>query len=935
MKKIFIILCFLFIPTFVFADESIDSVEKLKESLLNSSVEVVKLSNDITINSLDNNHYDINVDGVSRVLDLNGYTLTIGENVSAKIVFNSNNSTFTITDSKGTGLIKTNREFATVYSDYENNKIDLIDFDYENLRGNYMFSSSTTKTVKMNVDKVDFIYANNSPLSGGFDLTIKSLTVKPKEQNNPIGFYNDSSKVYLSDIVSNYSDIFVNNEEFTNDRTTTYARDVYFYDVENAGIIIKPALVTLKFHTNGGSTINDIEVLKGSKFREVKPSDPVKTDVEFYGWYYDNEFKKYIDINTPILEDMDIYARWSKKFSLVCYDLSRELENSGGGIKYNTELETYPSEISGYILENNEDNNYTAIPSDGYVFKGWAKNSKNGEIISTNPTLDFSFDSGNSGKIYLLFIKSVKVNFNTNGGNKIDSKIIGYSDKLDELPTPIREGFIFDGWYIDSSFSEEFGINTMIYEDITLYAKWKEIISSADVSFRIPYALLTPDTNLKPKDSKKYTATVKYIYKNSDLSYLNNESIFEKDNYYTYRIDFEPKDGYVFTNDTVFKFNGKVSECYGAIYQRQLEYMADDIPQIVKPVIKIKANNNKFTVTWDSQLAAVKYVLYKSTNNKKWSKGINITTNSYVDKSLTYGKTYYYKVKVCDKEKCSSLSKVVSKKVKPNKVNLSIKSAGTNNIKLSWDKVSTTGYVIYRSTNNKTWTRINTITKNTTLTYNNKYLSSNKTYYYKVRAYKVVGWSRIYGSYSEVVSTKTAPVKPKLSISLKDFNKFSLTISSSKGAKSYLIDRSLDNKTYKRIISLSESGSIIDSPLELGKTYYYRVRACNSKNRCSAWVYASKKATPMPPSIKLSTSSKKVIIELGKVKNVDGYELYRSTSKNGKYSKIATLDNETDLVITNKTTRWKTYYYKARSYMLKDGKKIYSSYTKIKSIMSK
>lgn len=41
-------------------------------------------------------------------------------------------------------------------------------------------------------------------------------------------------------------------------------------------------------------------------------------------------------------------------------------------------------------------------------------------------------------------------------------------------PAPTKEGFTFDGWYEDSTFSKEFDFNTPITDSMTLYAKWTE-----------------------------------------------------------------------------------------------------------------------------------------------------------------------------------------------------------------------------------------------------------------------------------------------------------------------------------------------------------------------------------------------------------------------------------------------------------------------------
>ena len=64
-----------------------------------------------------------------------------------------------------------------------------------------------------------------------------------------------------------------------------------------------------------------------------------------------------------------------------------------------------------------------------------------------------------------------------------------------------------------------------------------------------------------------------------------------------------------------------------------------------------------------------------------------------------------------------------------------------------------------------------------------------------------------------------------------------------------------------------------------------------------------------------------------------GYEVYRSNSKKGTYSKISTTNN---LSYTNsKLSKKKTYYYKVRAYKVVNNKKVYSSFSSIKSITSK
>lgn len=43
-----------------------------------------------------------------------------------------------------------------------------------------------------------------------------------------------------------------------------------------------------------------------------------------------------------------------------------------------------------------------------------------------------------------------------------------------EVKTPTRDGYTFDGWYVDKEYTAEFDFNTPIKENKTVYAKWAE-----------------------------------------------------------------------------------------------------------------------------------------------------------------------------------------------------------------------------------------------------------------------------------------------------------------------------------------------------------------------------------------------------------------------------------------------------------------------------
>lgn len=116
-----------------------------------------------------------------------------------------------------------------------------------------------------------------------------------------------------------------------------------------------------------------------------------------------------------------------------------------------------------------------------------------------------------------------------------------------------------------------------------------------------------------------------------------------------------------------------------------------------------------------------------------------------------------YKVTVVLKGKYSG-SKELRFTIKPKTQTITRVDRGDKNLKITWTKGTkgVTGYEIYRSTSLKgTYTRIATIQKIGTVSYTNKGLKANTTYYYKVRSYVVIGGKKIYGAFSPVKKNKT------------------------------------------------------------------------------------------------------------------------------------------------------------------------------------
>lgn len=109
------------------------------------------------------------------------------------------------------------------------------------------------------------------------------------------------------------------------------------------------------------------------------------------------------------------------------------------------------------------------------------------------------------------------------------------------------------------------------------------------------------------------------------------------------------------------------------------------------------------------------------------------------------------------KANTTTAEKKTTKIAKPSRVSkLKVKKTSKRVVKVSWKKQkNVSGYEVYRSTKkNRSFKKITTLKKAGKISYVNKKLKKGKTYYYKVRAYKVVSGKKVYGKFSTVKKIK-------------------------------------------------------------------------------------------------------------------------------------------------------------------------------------
>lgn len=187
-------------------------------------------------------------------------------------------------------------------------------------------------------------------------------------------------------------------------------------------------------------------------------------------------------------------------------------------------------------------------------------------------------------------------------------------------------------------------------------------------------------------------------------------------------------------------------------------------PVLATPSVTVKtAGYNSVKLSWKKVTGAAGYKVYRAAGKNGTYKTVKTiaggSTVSCTDGSLTTGTTYYYKIRAYWKSGSttvySAYSSIGSAKPVPAKAVISsIQNISGKKAAIRWKKVSgASGYKIYRATSkNGMYQCVKTVTSGSTLTWTNTGLKTGKTYYYRIRAYRTVKGTKIYGVYSDVKS---------------------------------------------------------------------------------------------------------------------------------------------------------------------------------------
>lgn len=274
-------------------------------------------------------------------------------------------------------------------------------------------------------------------------------------------------------------------------------------------------------------------------------------------------------------------------------------------------------------------------------------------------------------------------------------------------------------------------------------------VASGTNSIKLSWGKLSNVTGYRvyrSTDGKNFSY-IKTLKGNTVLNYVDKNLTLEKKYYYQVR-------GYVDDITLNKRFYGELSDVTSATILR--------VSQKVTSIDATMSSYNSIKLCWNKLSNVTGYRIYRSIDGKNFSylktlKGTKIIT--YTDKDLTTGTTYYYKVRAylddtkSNKRYYGAMSASVKEKPILDKVTIkSVTNSSAKKATLSWNKVTgASGYEIYQaSSKTGIYTKVKTITSGNTLTYAKTNLDINKTYYYKIRAYRTVDGDKTYGAYSAI-----------------------------------------------------------------------------------------------------------------------------------------------------------------------------------------
>ena len=189
---------------------------------------------------------------------------------------------------------------------------------------------------------------------------------------------------------------------------------------------------------------------RGEKF--TKPTEPSKENHTFAGWYNGDEKFDFDADTTNAPNVLNLVAKW---------DINQ----------YTVKFVSDYGSFADQTIEHGKtatDPGKLIIPTvEGFTFDGW--------YTDDNTEFDFTQPITSDTKVYAKWTaKDYKVSFITEHGDAPASQNVKYNGTATNPGELKAEGYTFDDWYTDATYTTKFDFTKPITGDTKVYAKWEK-----------------------------------------------------------------------------------------------------------------------------------------------------------------------------------------------------------------------------------------------------------------------------------------------------------------------------------------------------------------------------------------------------------------------------------------------------------------------------
>jgi len=299
---------------------------------------------------------------------------------------------------------------------------------------------------------------------------------------------------------------------------------------------------TISFESNGGSSVPPVSY--NAETPDFDLPIPTKIGYAFGGWYAQPNLlgSATESITQGSYDNRTYYAKWIPAVYEITFD-------SNGGSE--VDLMNFTIESAGITLPT--------PTKQGYTFAGWYLNSD----LSGEATAALTTGSYGNKHFYAKWTPVIyEITFDANGGDVLNGirYTIESTDVL--LPTAIRAGYAFAGWYESATLSGDAvtAVSAGSYGNKQFYAKWETV--AYEITFNsnggsdvdsIPYDITGETIDLRGIVPEKTGYTFAGWFDNRELTgealtavttgSYGNKTLYAKWTVDTYSIIFDPNGG--------------------------------------------------------------------------------------------------------------------------------------------------------------------------------------------------------------------------------------------------------------------------------------------------------------------------------------------------------------------------------------------------------